>query len=107
MRSLVSRLARLERTESRARRRVIMRYGHVKSLPADYRGPRHIVAVRQIPPEELPPASRGQDWFELEERPGPEPPAEPRGPNDDIVLQVCFIDSKGPPGRLNFPVKAT
>ena len=73
MRSVVSRLARLERLNrlSTGPKRLRIQYGYLKTLPDDYRGPRHTVTVRQLPPVEP-----GQDWFEWEERAGPEPVAD-------------------------------
>ena len=59
MRSVVSRLARLERLNrlSTAPQRFRIQYGYLKTLPDDYIGPRHVVTVRQLPPVE-----RGEDW---------------------------------------------
>jgi hypothetical protein len=70
MRSVVSRLARLERLSrlSTAPQRLRIQYGYLTTLPDDYTGPRHVVTMKQLPPVE-----RGEDWFEWEERPGPEP----------------------------------
>jgi hypothetical protein len=50
MRSVVSRLARLERLDrlSTAPRRVRIQYGYLQTLPDDYSGPRHIITVRQL-----------------------------------------------------------
>ena len=80
MRSLVSRLKRLEQAQ-RMRvgpRRIRIEPGYLKTLPSDYVGPRHQITVRQIPPEELPPAHRAENWFEWEERPGPGPVSDSR-----------------------------
>src|ERR1017187_2809615 len=51
MRSVVSRLARLERLNqlSTAPQRWRIQYGYLQTLPDDYGGPRHVVPVRQIP----------------------------------------------------------
>ena len=59
VRSVVSRLARLERLNrlSTAPQRFRIKYGYLKTLPDDYIGPRHVVTVRQLPPVE-----RGEDW---------------------------------------------
>jgi hypothetical protein len=52
MRSIVSRLARLERQQAdHAPHRIVIQYGYLKELPASYSGPRHVVTIRQIPPE--------------------------------------------------------
>jgi hypothetical protein len=94
MRSLVSRLARLERLNrlSTAPQRFRIQYGYLKTLPDDYTGPRHTVTVKQIPPEELPPASRAEAWFEWEERLGPEPASNATGPNDGVLIHVCYVE---------------
>ena len=49
MRSVVSRLARLERLNrlSTAPQRLRIQYGYLKTLPDDYIGPRHVVTVKQ------------------------------------------------------------
>lgn len=95
MRSIVSRLARLERMEARASgaKRIVVQYGYLKELPASYSGPRHVVTVRQIPPDELSPANRGESWFEWEERSGPEPVSNATGQKDDLVIHVCYVDA--------------
>jgi hypothetical protein len=52
MRSVVSRLARLEQF-SRLRtapKRLRLQYGYLKTLPDDFVGPRHVVTVKRIPP---------------------------------------------------------
>ncbi len=93
MRSVVSRLARLERLNrmSTAPSRLRIRYGYLKKLPDDYTGPRHVVTMRRLPPE--PGAYSGEPWFEWEERPGPDPASDATGPSDDVVLQVCFVEA--------------
>jgi hypothetical protein len=47
VRSVVSRLARLERLNrlSTAPQRLRIQYGYLKTLPEDYAGPRHVVTV--------------------------------------------------------------
>jgi hypothetical protein len=50
--------------------------------------------VKQIPPEELPPAERAKPWFEWEERPGPEPATTASRPNDEILVQVHYVETK-------------
>ena len=84
MKSVVSRLARLERLNrlSTAPQRLRIQWGYLKTLPDDYTGPRHVVTVRQLPPER-----GGEDWFEWEERPGPEL-ASNASPNDEILIHV-------------------
>ena len=91
MRSVVSRLARLERLNrlSTAPQRLRIQYGYLKKLPDDYTGPRHVVTVRRLPPLE-----RGEDWFEWEERPGPEPVTTASSSNDEILVQVRYVEAK-------------
>ena len=96
MRSVVSRLVRLERLNrlSTAPRRLRVQYGYLKKLPDDYTGPRHTVTMRRLPPG--PGAYAGEDWFEWEERPGPEPAsnASASGGDDEILVHVCYVDAK-------------
>jgi len=94
VRSVVSRLARLERLNrlSRAPQRLRIQWGYLKTLPEDYTGPRHVVTVKQIPPEELPPSSRAEAWFEWEERPGPQPAFAASEPNDELVVRVSYVE---------------
>ena len=96
MRSVVSRLARLEQLNrlSTAPKRLRVEWGNLKQLPEDYTGPRHVVTVRRIPPEELPPTQREEAWFDWEERPGPEPVSNATGPDDELVIHVCHVDMK-------------
>jgi hypothetical protein len=93
VRSVVSRLARLERLNrlTRAPQRWRIQYGYLKTLPDDYAGPRHIVTVKQLPPG--PGAYSGEDWFEWEERPGPEPAFAASEPNE-ILVHVCYVEAK-------------
>ena len=95
MRSVVSRLARLERLSrlSTAPQLLRIQYGYLKTLPDDYIGPRHVVTVKQVPPEDLPPAERAQNWFEWEERSGPEPAFAASEPNE-ILVHVCYVEGK-------------
>jgi hypothetical protein len=94
MRSVVSRLARLERLNrlSTAPQRLRIQYGYLKKLPDDHTGPRHTVTVRRLPP--WPAAYSGEDWFEWEERPGPEPPSNATSPNDELVVRVSYVEGK-------------
>jgi hypothetical protein len=88
---VVSRLARLERLNRlrTAPQRIRVQYGYLKTLPDDYIGPRHVVTVRQLPPVEP-----GEDWFEWEERPGPEPTSNTTGPNDETLIRVSYVEAK-------------
>jgi hypothetical protein len=89
VRSVVSRLARLERLNrlSTAPQRLRIQYGYLKTLPDDDIGPRHVVTVKQLPPR-----PDGEDWFEWEERPGPEPASAASRPADDLLVRVCYVE---------------
>lgn len=90
MRSVVSRLARLEQLNrlSTEPQRIRIERGYLKTLPDDYIGPRHVVTVKQLPPE-----SRGDDRFEWEERPGTQPAFAASEPNE-ILVHVCYVEGK-------------
>ncbi len=77
---------------STAPKRLRLEYGYLKTLPADYAGPRHTVTVRRLPPG--PSAYSAEDWFEWEERPGPEPVSNATGPDDELVIKVCYVEGK-------------
>ena len=96
MRSLASRLARLERTVAgcTGQRRIVLHYGYLKTLPPEYAGPRHVVTVKQLPRD-----VEGHDWFEWEERPGPEPVAEASN-SDDLVIRVYYVEENPLPPPL-------
>ena len=61
-------LARLKRLEARAEPAapMILRYGWLRPLPADFTGERHVVMVKSQPT-----TSPNIEWCEFEERPGP------------------------------------
>jgi hypothetical protein len=94
MRSVVSRLARLERLDrlSTAPGRLRIEYGYLRTLPDDYAGPRHIARVRQLPPG--PGAYSREEWFEWQERPGPEPVSTASRANDELIVQVSYVEAK-------------
>ena len=85
MRSLASRLNRLERIEARASafRRLVIQNGHMKTLPAEYKGERHVVTLSRV--------LDANEWFEWEERPGPAPVAEVA--TDVLLIRVCPVPS--------------
>ena len=66
----------------------------MKKLPEDYTGPRHVVTVRQIPPEEIAPAERDDNWYEWEERPGPEPASKVTAPTMSSSSRVHYVEGK-------------
>ncbi len=94
MRSVVSRLARREQLNrlTATPKRLRIQCGYLKHLPDDYTGPRHTVTVRRLPPERG--SCSDEDWYEREERPGPEQVSNATGPIDEIVVQVCHIEMK-------------
>jgi hypothetical protein len=53
---------------------------------------RHTVTVRRVPPG--PGAYSGEDWFEWEERHGLGPASNATGPNDEILVQVSYVEGK-------------
>jgi hypothetical protein len=68
-RTMAGLLTRLDHLEGRTKgqRRLRLRLGHLKRLPRDYEGERHIVIAGQLP-------NKGdQEWAEFEERAGPIP----------------------------------
>jgi len=73
------------------------RPGLSEKLPEDYTGPRHVVTVGRLPPG--PGANSGEDWLEWEERPGPEPAPNATSPNDEILVQVRYVEAKPNPRR--------
>ena len=72
-------LGRLERLESRTEghRPLQVRFGHLRRLPQDYKGERHVVIARHLPSE------FGQERVEFEEVPGPDP-------NPDVVFVAAY-----------------
>jgi hypothetical protein len=71
-RALVARLARLESRSVSVEQRTPVRFGHLKRLPPEYKGERHVVVARQLP------SVGNQEWVEFEEVPGPDPDASQR-----------------------------
>jgi hypothetical protein len=63
-RAPVTRLARLESRTFSTEHRVSIRCGHLKRLPPDYTGERHIVVGRELPNH------GNHEWVEFEEVPG-------------------------------------
>src|ERR1039458_6180061 len=77
VRSVVSRLARLERLNrlSTAPQRLRIQYGYLKTLPDDDIGPRHVVTVKQLPPSQT--ARIGSSGKSALDRSRPQRPAAP------------------------------
>jgi hypothetical protein len=84
---LQSRLGRLEHAAAftLARRPYKLRLGHLKRLPRDYIGARHIEIVKRLPPR-----SPIGEWVEFEELPGPGPK-----PPEERMINVCFVGGEG------------
>jgi hypothetical protein len=82
-----SRLGRLEHAAAvtLTRHPYKLRLGHLRQLPREYTGERHIEIVKRLPPR-----SPIGEWVEFEERPGPAP-EQPEG----HIINVCFVASKG------------
>jgi hypothetical protein len=82
-----ARLAKLELTRTlQAEKRLVIRFGTLKRLPADYQGERHVATIAGLGSDPAHP-----DCYEFEERPGPDPrPAETAG-TGERVLTVHFV----------------
>jgi hypothetical protein len=94
-RGLLTRLARLEVRTSSAECRVTVRFGHLKRLPPEYTGERHVIVTRELP-------NQGeQEWVEFQEVPGPEPEAPQiagrRGQPISRRLDVVFVSADPKP----------
>jgi hypothetical protein len=78
-----SRLGRLEHAAACTLARIPfkLRLGHLRQLPREYAGERHIEIVKRLPPR-----SRIGEWVEFEERPGPSPK-----PPEERIINVCFV----------------
>ena len=86
--TLVSRLERLE-ARSESLQPIRIRYGHLRQLPADYKGERHVVVTKQLPSQD------GREWVEFEEVPGPAPVHE-CPPPDTHTVDVHFVGTRDP-----------
>ena len=80
--ALVSRLKRLETVRAAVERDrpLKVEFAYLKQLPREYSGPRHIVSVSKRP----------DGRCNYEERPGPRPPNQSRG-NDENVMTIFFV----------------
>ena len=82
-------LKRLELLECRVeleQRRIVLRFGHLKQLPRDYEGERHVVITKHLPPQ------GDREWVEFEERPGPGPnPTETPNRNGTRYMDIRLV----------------
>jgi hypothetical protein len=62
-----------------------IRIGHVRRLPADYKGERHIVIGKRLPDKEP------GDWYEFEEVAGPAPAQPPLDPRRPRYMDIVFV----------------
>jgi hypothetical protein len=100
-RALITRLARLESRTSSQECRVTVRFGHLKRLPPEYVGERHIIVARELP-------NQGEhEWVEFEEMPGADPdspePVRYRGGRPissrlDVVFVAAYPQQEGMAG---------
>jgi len=83
--ALVSRLERLESRVAAAAHHTTLRFGHLRRLPPDYKGEKHVVIAKQLP------SQNGEEWVEFEEVPGPDsnPPERKAGRPD--LIDVMFV----------------
>ena len=83
-------LTRLERLECRLAppdQRIKLRLGHLKRLPREYQGERHVIVARELPKQ------GDQEWVEFEEVPGPDPdPPEQSARGAPRRLDVMFVE---------------
>ena len=65
---------------------VKLRFGHLKRLPREYQGERHVIVARELPKQ------GDQEWVEIEEVPGPDPdPPEQLARGAPQRLDVMFV----------------
>ena len=85
---LTSRLGRLEHAAActLARQSFKLRLGHLKQLPGDYAGDKHVEIVKRLPPR-----SPIGEWVEFEERPGPAP----KQVDGARFIDICFVSPGG------------
>jgi hypothetical protein len=84
-------LTRLERLECRLAARdqpIKLRLGHLKRLPREYQGERHVIVARELPKQ------GDREWVEFEEVPGPDPdPPEPLARGAPRRLNIMFVEA--------------
>src|SRR6185437_3438288 len=62
-----------------------VRLGHLRCLPSDYHGERHIAVTERLPDRD------GWEWVEYAEVPGPAPVAPPPAPRLPRYINVIFV----------------
>ena len=85
---LLTRLERLECRVAASDHTVKLRFGHLKRLPRDYQGERHVIITRELPKQ------GDQEWVEFEEVPGPDPDP-PRHPTRGSPhrIDIMFVEA--------------
>jgi hypothetical protein len=85
MRSLLSRLNRLEKIQAieQGYRPLKLEVGYLKELPPEYTGPRHAATVGRLP----------NGHFLWDERPGSAPPGHDDA-NDAHVMRIILVGAK-------------
>ena len=87
-RTRVALLGRLERLESHAAAvapTIKLCFGHLRRLPRDYQGEKHVVVTKQLPNK------NGQEWVEFEEVPGPDPNPPKRNHTIPDRLDIVYV----------------
>jgi hypothetical protein len=80
---LIARIGQMERIEARAAEKALkVQIGHLKRLPADYEGERHVITLDRYTAE-----TGRLDRYEFEERTGPAP----IGSASERILRVCLV----------------
>ena len=91
MRSLASRLIKLERIEAKVvRKPVVLVMGPLKRLPRDYTGEKHVVELNRRPSSTFPNSFDA----DFEERPGPGPRNRERTGKE---IHLHFVPAPEPP----------
>jgi hypothetical protein len=84
---LLTRLARLECRVALRKQPILFRFGHLRRLPQDYQGERHIVITKHLPNQ------GAQQWVDYEERPGPDPNPSPTFKGTPDVLDIVYVEA--------------
>ena len=83
---LLTRLERLECRVAASDQPIKLRFGHLKRLPREYQGERHVIVARELPKQ------GDQEWVEIEEVPGPDPdPPEQLARGAPRRLNIMFV----------------